>query len=59
VGRKHQPKQITTRGIQEQIGNKPYIQHNEQVFRELLKLRDMVIVEVEGDGNCLFRSVSH
>ena len=47
------------KGIQEQVVKKPYVQHNETVFRELLKIRDMIIVEVEGDGNCLFRSVSH
>jgi len=31
----------------------------EEMFRKLLKEKGFKIVEIRGDGNCLFRAVSH
>lgn len=45
--------------IQPDIKKLEYSGDREMNFRTLLAERDFVIVPAEGDGNCLFRSVSH
>ena len=45
--------------IQPEIKKLEYTGDKETQFRQLLSLKDFVIQPVEGDGNCLFRSVSH
>lgn len=34
------------------------IKEQENTFRRILAMKNLKIVEMEGDGNCLFRAIS-
>ncbi|CAG9326059.1 unnamed protein product [Blepharisma stoltei] len=53
------PNRFSNKEIQTSIISQDFKEGREGDFMRILRERDFLIVPVEGDGNCLFRSVSH